>query len=141
MTGGHAELGEFARFGLAEHAVALDRGVGDLADDALVGDAADQAVLGRVVFVLVLSDQLAAGMVVGLALATAAVFGLQTLVVRLVLLHLDETHFFTCVSTQETQNPTDGVGSDCRSQRIPGGLVGRIWNQALGKNVIRGTNL
>jgi hypothetical protein len=85
-----AEARELMGVGGSEDVVALDAGVDDLADDVGVGDADDEAVLGDVVLVLVLDDEALAGVVVGLALAAAAVLGLEALEVGLVLGDLDE---------------------------------------------------
>ena len=67
---------EFMTVGGAEHLVAGDLGGYDLADDILVGEADYEAVLGRVVFVLGLSDETLAGVVVGLSCSTTLVLGL-----------------------------------------------------------------
>jgi hypothetical protein len=48
-----------------------------LADDVSVGESNDKTVLGRVVFVLGLSDEALAGVVVGLACSSALVLGLE----------------------------------------------------------------
>jgi hypothetical protein len=63
-VGGHEDL------------VARDLGADNLHDDVLVGEAHYQAVLGRIVLVLGLVDEALAGIVVGLAGASALVLGL-----------------------------------------------------------------
>ena len=68
---------ELVRVGGGEDLVAVDLGRDDLGDDVAVGEADDQAVLGRIVLVLGLGDQALAGIVVGLALSSAAVLGLE----------------------------------------------------------------
>jgi hypothetical protein len=50
----------------------LDFGVDHLADDVGVGETNNESVFGRVVFVLVLGDQLLASIVVGLTLYIAS---------------------------------------------------------------------
>ena len=60
--------------------VARDLGGDDLADDILVGEADNETVLGSVVFVLGLSDETLAGVVVGLPCSTTLVLGLETTV-------------------------------------------------------------
>lgn len=56
--------------------VARDLGGDNLADDIFVGEADNETVLGSVVFVLGLSDETLAGVVVGLSCSTTLVFGL-----------------------------------------------------------------
>ena len=59
-----------------EDLVAVEFGRDDLADNVFIGEANDQAVFGCIVFVLRLSDETLAGIIVGLALSTTLVFGL-----------------------------------------------------------------
>ena len=87
-----AVAGELLGVGLAQDAVAVDEGVGDLADDLRVGEADDEAVLGALVLVLGLADEALALAVVRAALAAAAELDLVPAEVRLGLLNLDEGH-------------------------------------------------
>merc|ERR1719281_972263 len=87
-----AELIQLLRIGMHHDLVALDRRVDDLRDAALVREAHDEAVLGGVVLVLLLADHDAAGAIVGLALAAAAVLHLEALEVRAILDNLNERH-------------------------------------------------
>ena len=84
-------VGELGRVGAAHDLVSGHLGVDDLGLDVLVGVTHDKTVAGGVVLVLGLSDKALAGAVVGLALATAAELGLETLEVGLVLEDLDES--------------------------------------------------
>jgi hypothetical protein len=63
--------------GGAEDFIASELRGDNLADDVSVGESNDKAVLGRVVFVLGLSNEALAGIVVGLACPSALVFGLE----------------------------------------------------------------
>lgn len=64
-----------------------------MADELLVGVSDDESVFGGVVFVLVLSDQTGASIVVGLALSSAPVLGLESLEIWGALNEFDESHF------------------------------------------------
>lgn len=85
-------FGKLVGLRLAVDTIALDGGVHNLADDLLVGHTSDQTVLRGVVLVLILLHHLAAGKIISLTLTTTPVLRLDALVVRLILLHLDETH-------------------------------------------------
>lgn len=67
---------ELVSVGGTEDLIARDLGGDDLADDILVGEADNETVLGSVVFVLSLSDETLAGVVVGLSCSTTLVLGL-----------------------------------------------------------------
>lgn len=71
---------ELVGVGAGKNLVAGDLSGDDLGDDVAVGEADDQAVLGRVVLVLSLGDETLAGVVVGLALATALELRLEATV-------------------------------------------------------------
>ena len=64
------------RVGGAEDLVTGDFRGDNLADDVMLGEADDEAILGGAVFVLGLSDEPLAGIVVGLAGAATLVLGL-----------------------------------------------------------------
>jgi hypothetical protein len=95
-----------------EHLVTTNLRGDDLSDDVAVGEADDKAVLGRIVLVLGLGGQALAGIVVGLALATALVLdlvppercqksqkeGKETVSLREVRFVLDELGLFPRVS-------------------------------------------
>ena len=68
---------ELVRVCRAEDFVAGDFGGDDLADDIAVGEADDEAVFGSVVFVLGLSDETLASIVIGFTCATTLVLGLE----------------------------------------------------------------
>lgn len=68
---------ELVRVGGAEDLVAGDLRGHDLHDDVAVGEADHQAVLGSIVLVLGLGDQALASIVVGLALSSPLVLGLE----------------------------------------------------------------
>lgn len=72
QTDGESVSFELGGRGLAEDAVPINQGVGDLADDLGVGETDDQTVLGRLVLILVLSTQSLALTVVRLALPSAS---------------------------------------------------------------------
>jgi hypothetical protein len=63
--------------GSAEDFVASKLRSDKLADDVSIGESNDKTVLGRIVFVLGLSNEALAGVVVGLARSSALVFGLE----------------------------------------------------------------
>lgn len=90
QTDGHTIVGQLMGVGRSDDNVSLDLGKDQLADDFGVGEADDEAVLGSVVLVLVLDDQALTGIVVGLTLASSAVFDLEALKVGLVLDFFDE---------------------------------------------------
>ena len=91
-----AVAGQLLGVGLAQDAVAVDEGVGDLADHLRVGEADDQTVLGALVLVLGLGDEALALPVVRAALAAAAELHLVPAEVALRLLELDERHLGGC---------------------------------------------
>lgn len=68
-------------------------GIGEtcLATDVLIGESDDHAVLRRVVLVLVLYNQATTSVVVSTTLTSPAELDLETLKVRLVLHHFNET--------------------------------------------------
>lgn len=78
---------------LAESLITEDGGVDNLGDELLVGDPDNKSVLGGIVFVLILGHQSPPLVVVGLTFPTPSIFGLDPLVILLILLNLDETHF------------------------------------------------
>jgi hypothetical protein len=86
------ELSEVLGVGLAEDSVALDGGVDDLGDDLGVGSADAQSVLLGLVLVLVLLNEAATGLVVGLSLSSASVLDLVSGEVSGGLDCLDEGH-------------------------------------------------
>ena len=67
---------EFVSVGGAEDFVACDFGGDDLANDVFIGETNNEAVLGSVVFVLGLSDETLAGVIVGLSCSATLVLGL-----------------------------------------------------------------
>lgn len=67
---------ELVSVGGTKYLVARDLGGDNLADNILVGEADNESILGSVVFVLSLSDETLAGVVVGLSCSTTLVFGL-----------------------------------------------------------------
>lgn len=69
---------ELVAVGCTEDFVAIELGVYYLADDISVGEANNEAVFGSIVFVLCLSDEAFAGVVVGLSSTTTLVFGLES---------------------------------------------------------------
>ena len=73
---------ELVRVGRDENLVTSELRADDLGDDVAVGEANDKAVLGRIVLVLGLGDEALAGVVVGLALTSALVLGLEATVRR-----------------------------------------------------------
>ena len=83
---------ELVGVGGRDHAVPGERRGTDLRHHVGVGDAGDETVLRGVVLGAVLEDELAAGLVVGLALATAAVLDLVALEVGGVFDDFDEDH-------------------------------------------------
>ena len=84
--------GQLVTVGGADHNVALQSGVGDLAANVRIGASHDHPVLRGVVLVLVLHHQTLPGEEVGLALPPPAELDLEPLEVSLVLDHLDERH-------------------------------------------------
>lgn len=68
---------ELVRVGRDEDLVTSELRADDLGDDVAVGESNDKAVLGRIVLVLGLGDEALAGVVVGLALTSALVLGLE----------------------------------------------------------------
>lgn len=78
---------------LAQDAISVNEGIGDLANHLLVGESNDKTVLGGLVLVLVLSTQALALTVVGSALAAATKLHLVTGEVGPVLLDFDESLF------------------------------------------------
>jgi hypothetical protein len=68
---------ELVGIGGAKDFVSTELRSDKLADDVSVGESNDKTVLGRVVFVLGLSDEALAGVVVGLACSSALVLGLE----------------------------------------------------------------
>ena len=72
--------------------VTSDGCVVNRADDALVGAADGESVLLGVVLVLVLEDEAATGLVIGLSFAATAVFGLVAAAIGVALENLDEWH-------------------------------------------------
>jgi hypothetical protein len=93
VTGVDTEAGELARVGSDEGLITFDRGVDDLADDALVGPANDETVLLAVVLILLLDHEASASLVIGLAFTATAPLGLVAFAVSLVLQNFDECHF------------------------------------------------
>ncbi len=87
-----ARIGQLARVGGTQHAVALDGGVDNLRDDVLVGEAHHKAILGSVVLVLVLNGQTTTSLIVSLALASATILHLKPLEIGLVLDNFHESH-------------------------------------------------
>ena len=85
--------GELVRVGGGHDNITSDLRVGDLADDVAVGETDDEPVLVGVVLVDVLDHELSAGGVVGLALTTTTVLGLEALEVSFVLDEFLERHF------------------------------------------------
>lgn len=71
---------EFVGVGSAEDLVAGNLGGDDLADNIFVGEANNEAILGSVVFILGLSDETLAGVVIGLSCTTTLVLCLVTAV-------------------------------------------------------------
>jgi hypothetical protein len=77
---------------LAQNAVTLDCRVNNLADNLRVGSSDNETVLMGVVLVLILLDQSSSLSVVGLALSSTSVLGLEALVVSVSLNSLDKCH-------------------------------------------------
>jgi hypothetical protein len=71
---------EFMGIGRAEDFVASKLRSDNLANDVSIGESNDKTVFGRVVFVLGLSNEALAGVVVGLACSSALVLGLEAAV-------------------------------------------------------------
>lgn len=67
---------EFVSVGGAKDLVARNLGGDDLADNIFVREADNEAVLGSVVFVLGLSDETLASVIIGLSCSTTLVLGL-----------------------------------------------------------------
>lgn len=89
-----SELSELRGGSLAEDSVSLESGPDDLADDSRVGDSGNESVLGGIELVFIVGDEVSSGPVVGLSLSSSSVFDLVSLEVSLVLLNLDESHFY-----------------------------------------------
>ena len=91
-TGSDAEAAELLGVGAGHGAIALEGGEDDGANDAAVGAAHCEAVLLGVVLVLVLEDETATSLVVGLAFAATAALGLVAAAVGRVLEDFHECH-------------------------------------------------
>ena len=96
--------GELVGVGGGHDHITSDLRVSDLADDVAVGETDDESVLVGVVLVDVLDHELSAGGVVGLALTTTTVLGLEALEVSFVLDEFLERHFW-CVSVLSCLSP------------------------------------
>jgi len=91
-TGGDSESLELEGVGGGFDLISGDGGVDDLADDSLVGSSDNESPLGGVVLVLSLSGKSLSLVVVGLTLSSSSEFDLESLVIGVVLLYLDEGH-------------------------------------------------
>lgn len=75
---------ELVSVGRAEYLVPSDLGGDDLADNVFIGEANNEAILGSVIFVLGLSNETLAGVVVSFSFTTTLVLGLVAAVLLLV---------------------------------------------------------
>lgn len=91
-TSSDAESSELLRISAAHGEIALDGGVDNGGDDSAVGASDTESVLLLVVLVLVLEDEAATCLVVGLTLATTEELGLVTGAVGAALEDFDECH-------------------------------------------------